>query len=219
MDALAGGRSVTVVARCFQVSRQTVWRYQGAAALQHRPVPQPRPMGGYRRSKLARAEVVALSQWALEQPKRTLSDLRTWLEASGAPRVSSATVSRALHKTGLRKRRAHFVDSRVHTRPLIAAERVAFCLAQRTDPLFRASRLLFFDETLFYLNAQARSGWAPKGTTPIWLSPKGRTASAGLLLTAPPFCTTSSNRPLAHSWRWPLSLGHGSWNSPVRAWT
>ena len=180
MEALAAGRAVSEIAEWLHVSRQTVWRYAQAAAQQGRAVPLPRPMGGYRWSKVQRDSVVSLAAWALEQPKRTLEQLR---DRSGLA-ISTSSVARALHKTGLQKRRARFVDARTHTRPLIAAERVAFRQAQRTNPVFAAERLLFYDETLLYLNEQARMAWGAEGpAAPVLYRPKGRSASTGLLLT------------------------------------
>ena len=76
MEALAAGRAVSEIAEWLHVSRQTVWRYAQAAAQQGRAVPLPRPMGGYRWSKVQRDSVVSLAAWALEQPKRTLEQLR-----------------------------------------------------------------------------------------------------------------------------------------------
>lgn len=183
MEARAAGRSISDVAAWFKVSRHTVARYTTAAAEQGRSVPEPRPMGGYRWSRVQRGDLAALAALALEQPKRTLQDLRALAADTRALAVSTSTVARALHKTGLQKRRARFVDPRVRT-PLIAAERQAFRHAQRTDPLFSAKRLLWYDETLFYLNEQARSAWGPTGPdAPVLHRTKGRTASTGLLLT------------------------------------
>lgn len=183
MQALAAGHAASDIAEWLQVSRQTVWRYAQAAVEQDRAVPVPRPMGGYRWSKLQRDNVVSLAAWALEQPKRTLEQLRAHAADSGLE-ISTSSVARALHKTGLQKRRARFVDARTQTRPLIAAERVAFRQAQRTNPAFAAERLLFYDETLLYLNEQARMAWGAEGpAAPVLHRPKGRSASTGLLLT------------------------------------
>ena len=55
MDALAAGRPVRDIAAWLQVSPQTVRRLAEAAAQQGRAVPAPRPMGGYRWSKVGRA--------------------------------------------------------------------------------------------------------------------------------------------------------------------
>jgi transposase len=186
MDALAAGRTEREIAAWLRVSRQTVWRYARAAVQQGRAVPEPQPMGGFRWSKITREDVTAVSGWALEQPKRTLVQLGELMREHERPEVSVSTVARALHKTGLKKRRARFVDERTHSRPLIAAERRAFREAQRHDPAFGAERLLFFDETLFYLNEQAHMAWGPDGAkaaAPVLFRPKGRTASTGLLLT------------------------------------
>ena len=63
---------------------------------------------------------------------------------------------------GLRHKRARFFDPRIQTDPLIVLERRVFREAQRQDPLLRADRLLFFDESNFRQSDQQRWGW---GTT------------------------------------------------------
>jgi transposase len=172
---------VSEAARRAGVSRQTVHRYRQAAA---RAVPRPRPAGGYRVSRLERTHIQLLGRLAVEQPKRTLEELRQLAEAQGAPHVSAATVARALHKCGLRKRRARHVDPKTSAHPFIAAERAAFRRAQRTLSELQPERLLFFDETVFRLNEQASMAWGPaQGAPPILHRPKGRTATTGLLLT------------------------------------
>ena len=186
MTALEAGGSASATARQLGVSRQTVWRYQRAAAQQGRRVPQPQPVGGYRWSKLERTELVALSALALAEPKRTLAHLREVALAQHVlPQpVSVATVSRALHKTGLKKRHARFVDLRTQVEPLIVAERQAFRHAQRHEPRLAAERLLFMDETNVYRNEQARRAWGlAEAAEPVLYKPKGRTQSTALFLT------------------------------------
>ena len=187
-------------ARRAGVSRQTVHRYRQAAA---RVVPRPRPAGGYRASKLQRAHIQLLARLAVEQPKRTLEELRQLAEIQGVPHVSAcaATVARALHKCGLRKRRARFVDPKTNTHPFIAAERAAFRRAQRARSDFEPERLLFFDETVFRLNEQASMAWGPaQGAPPTLHRPncKGRTATTGLFLTLG-VQTNGHGQPILHA--------------------
>lgn len=179
MTALAAGLSTNAVARLLSVSRQTVWRYQRAAAQQGQRVPQPQPMGGRRWSRLQRADLEALSALAVAEPKRTLGELR---ELTGLP-VSLATIDRALHKTGLRKQRARFVDLRTQTEPLIVLERHAFRRAQCHEPKLAAEHLLFMDETTLHLHEQARTAWGLAGAAPpVLFKPKGRAPSTSLFL-------------------------------------
>jgi len=177
---LEAGVGPSEVARRTGVSRQTVHRWRTAARVQGRRVPRPRAMGGYRGSKVKRADLHAVAAAALAEPKRTLAEL----QGEVSQPVSLSTVSRTLHKVGLRKRRARFVDRRTETHAFIAAERAAFRRAQRDEPSFAPQRLLFFDETLFSLNEQARQAWGPThGPPPILHRPKGRTLTTGLWLT------------------------------------
>ena len=175
------GAGPSDTARRLGVSRQTVHRYRAAAHAQGRAVPQPLPMGGYRISKVQRAHIVEWARLALEQPKRTLSELH---ELAGPEDVSLATVARALHKSGLRKRRARLVDPKTNTSALVAAERTALRRAQTEDPALAPEATLFYDETFFRLNEQARSAWGLEDdAAPVLFAPKGRTATTGLFLT------------------------------------
>ena len=184
MSLLDEGMGPSDVARRLCLSRHTVARYRAAAQEQQRPVPQPRPMGGYRRSKVQRSQIMQLSALAVENPKRTLAEIREAAEAKGLPRVSLSTVARSLHKSGLCKRRARLVDPKTNTHAVIAAEREAFKHAQAHDPHLHPSKLLFFDETFFRLNEQAHSAWgAADEAAPILFKPKGRTMTTGLFLT------------------------------------
>lgn len=77
--------------------------------------------------KVRRADIVEWARLALEQPKRTLLELR---QLGATEHVSLATVARALHKSGLRKRRARLVDPKTNTSALATAERAALRRAQ-----------------------------------------------------------------------------------------
>lgn len=116
MALLEQGVPVLEISRCLGVSRPTVYRYRRAAAAQGRAVPVPQPTGGYRQSKLARSHIMGLAQLALAHPKATLAELRALAQAPGGVldglQVSQSTVARALHKTGLKKRRARYRDPR-----------------------------------------------------------------------------------------------------------
>jgi transposase len=72
MRRLEDGTTVTEVARQLGIGRQTVTRYRAAAREQQAAVPKPRSMGGYRSSKVKRAQIVQLSTLATENPKRTV---------------------------------------------------------------------------------------------------------------------------------------------------
>ena len=74
---------VSEAARRAGVSRQTVYRYRHAAP---RAVARQWPAGGYRTSKLQRTNIQLLARLAVEQPKRTLEELRQLGEAKGLPR-------------------------------------------------------------------------------------------------------------------------------------
>ena len=196
MRRLEDGTTVTEVARQLGIGRQTVTRYRAAAREQQAAVPKPRSMGGYRSSKVKRAQIVQLSTLATENPKRTLVEIRELAEADGMTHVSLSTIARSLHKSGLRKRRARHVDPKTNTHALIAAERIAFRRAQASDPHFAPEHLLFYDETFFRLNEQARSAWGlVDEAAPVLYTPKGRTATTGLFLT---LGVTADNEPILH---------------------
>lgn len=217
MGALAAGQSAAAVARQLGVSRHTVWRYQRLAAQKGEPVPEPQPMGGYRGSTVERAELVALAALALGEPKRTLADLRELGLAQGvlSGPVSLATVSRALHKAGLKKRRARFVDLRTQIEPLIVAERAAFRRAQAHDPQLAAATLLFMDETSLYLNEQARTAWGlEEAPAPVLYKPKGRTQTTGLVLT---FGIASDGALLLHYRLYPPARAFAPLNPTIEA--
>jgi transposase len=76
MDLLAEGVSKTDIARQLRISRMTVQRYVTAAQEQEQPVPEPRPAGGYRHSKLTRTEIAALATLTLQHPKDTVQELQ-----------------------------------------------------------------------------------------------------------------------------------------------
>ena len=89
-----------------------------------------------------------LSKIALENRERTAEDSRSAAVSRGMiePDVFSSSIYRVLHKTGLHHGRLEWTDPRQTTDPLIAWERKEFRFHQRTDPLFKAEKLLFFDE-------------------------------------------------------------------------
>jgi transposase len=182
MAALSRGHSVTEAAHWLGVSRRTIHRWQQAAAEQGIAVPRPRPMGGYRGSRLQRVDIQTLAQQAQARPKATLEEIRAEIPV----RVSRSTVARALHKVGLRQRPERHLDPLTQRNPLLAAERRAFRAAQHTLPLFDPHHLLFFDETLFYLNEQASRAWGLQGAhtpAPVLYQRKGKTLSTALFLT------------------------------------
>ena len=92
MRRLEDGTTVTEVARQLGIGRQTVTRYRAAAREQQAAVPKPRSMGGYRSSKVKRAQIVQLSTLATENPKRTLVEIRELAEADGMTHVSLSTI-------------------------------------------------------------------------------------------------------------------------------
>ena len=184
MELLEEGLGPVAIARRLRVSRMTVYRYQRAAQQQDRRVPQPRPSGGYRHSKLQRPQIQGLAALALAHPKDTAAELQSRAVAEGllAAPVSVSTVRRALHKAGVSYKRATYVDLRTQTDPGIAHERRAFRQAQRSDPLFRAQHLLFFDESNFRLHEQASRGWAAQGPAVLHRS-KGQSLTTGVFVT------------------------------------
>ena len=184
MELLEEGLGPVAIARRLRVSRMTVYRYQRAAQQQDRRVPQPRPSGGYRHSKLQRPQIQGLATLALAHPKDTAAELRSRAVTEGlmAVPVSVSTVRRALHKAGVSYKRATYVDLRTQTDPGILHERRAFRQAQRSDPLFRAQHLLFFDESNFRLHEQASHGWAAQGPAVLHRS-KGQSLTTGVFVT------------------------------------
>jgi transposase len=184
MELLEEGVSPTAIARRLRISRMTVYRYQRAAQQQGQRVPQPRPSGGYRHSKLQRPQIQGLARLALAHPKDTAAELQSRAVTEGlmALPVSVSTVRRALHKAGVSYKRATYVDMRTQTDSGISHERQAFRHAQRSDPLFRAQHLLFFDESNFRLHEQASRGWAAQGPA-ILYRPKGQSLTTGVFVT------------------------------------
>lgn len=184
IDLLEEGLGPTAIARRLRISRMTVYRYQRAAQQQGRRVPQPRPSGGYRHSKLQRAQIQGLAALALTHPKDTAAELQSRAVADGlmAAPVSVSTVRRALHKAGISYKRATYVDLRTQTDSGIAHERQVFRHAQRSDPVFGAQHLLFFDESNFRLHEQASRGWAAQGPA-ILYRPKGQSLTTGMFVT------------------------------------
>ena len=60
-------------------------------------------------------------------------------------------VWRAVQKASITHWRVSFFDPKTQTEPGITYERRAFRRAQKQDPLFEPSKLLFCGETLIYL--------------------------------------------------------------------
>ena len=186
MALLVAGISVTEIAQRLQISRMTVYRYRQAAQEQQQEVPEPQPAGGYRHSKLQRQEIQALAALALKHPKDTVDELRDRaLQPQGiltAP-VSRTTVWRALQKAGITHKRVSFFDPKTQTEPGIAYERRAFRRAQKQDPLFEPSKLLFYDETLIYLNEQQQRAWGTSEGPAHLPRAKGQSLSTAVFLT------------------------------------
>jgi len=117
MRRLEDGTTVTEVARQLGIGRQTVTRYRAAAREQQAAVPKPRSMGGYRSSKVKRAQIVQLSTLATENPKRTLVEIRELAdpEADGMTHVlrSRALCTRVDCASAVR---ATWIRKRTHTR-------------------------------------------------------------------------------------------------------
>ena len=166
---LDAGESVREVSQRFLVGESTVRRLQKADTL------VPRKQGGYRHSKLNREQIVQLSQLALENRKRSGTDIRQLAIERGLiePGVSLSTIYRALNKTGLKHGRLSWKDPKLQTDPLIAYERRRFRFYQRTDPVFAPERLIFFDESNYPLWAQFRRGWIVPGQKNEIPRPKG----------------------------------------------
>ena len=190
MQLLEHNVSITEISRRLSVSRQTIYRYRRAAQEQERKVPQAKPMGGYRHSKVRRDQITGLAQLAVEHPKATLQELQALAQAPGGAlqgiAVSDSTVARALHKSGLKKRRARYRDPKTTQDPGLVAERARFQHAQRHDPVISdPTQLLFFDETYFRLNEQATRAWGTSDSSapPVLLKPKGKAMTTGLFLT------------------------------------
>jgi transposase len=183
MDLLAEGVSPTEISTRLRISRQTVYRYRRAAQAQGQRVPEPKAAGGYRWSKLKRDDIVALAQLVTEQPKITLKELNALAQDQRlvSEPISDSTVARALHKTGLKKRKASYRDLRTVSDPLIARERRLFREAQRQDPVLAPNTLLWMDETNVRLGEQATRAWGVDRA--VLFKPKGQSMTTGLFLT------------------------------------
>ena len=167
------GCSVAHIATSLRISRMSVYRLQRAAEEQGRSVPEPKACGGQRKAKLSAVQQAAVVQRALQHPKETLQELKEHCVPPSAA-VSRSTMWRALHKAGVRHKKATFFDSKTQTDAGIVYERKAFRTAQQTDPALAADQLIFFDETLVRLNEQQARGWA-QGPNPARLPrPKGQ---------------------------------------------
>ena len=152
-------------------------------------VPKPKPRGGFRKSKMTRDLIEAVAQKALDNPKVTLKDLQEELKDGindlNPVNVHPATIANALHKTGLRHKTLRHIDPKVFQAQNLMRERANFKRHQKTDETFKADRLLFFDESAFYLNEQAHKGWGATNNhrTPILMKVKGKTKTTSLFLT------------------------------------
>jgi len=80
LRALERGDGPTEIARRFEVSR--VWVYQVRVRAEKTGERVSRPIGGYRRSRLA-AKEQQLRAWIAEQPELTLAELQQRLEQQG----------------------------------------------------------------------------------------------------------------------------------------
>ena len=189
VNALQSGQPITRIARILGVSRQTVHRIKKAWKANPDVIPAAKPKGGYRQSKLNRDVIQAISNFALKNPKATLKEiqrqLRKGIDGKPAVKLHISAIARALHKTGMRHQTMRHIDPAVFMRSAIAKERKEFRKHQKTNETFAAGNLLFFDESGFYLNEQAKRGWGAVNTrhSNFLQKVKGKTRMTSLFLT------------------------------------
>lgn len=189
ITALKDGISIRKLAMILSISRQTIHRIKKAWEANPDEIPKPKPKGGFRKGKIDRETIQAISDYALANPKVTLQEIRRALKHGTlkvpAIRVNTSTISRALHKAGLKHKTLRHIDPAVFQKGAISRERLRFRQHQRIDPKFAADHLLFFDESTFFLNEQTSRGWGAtnSSTTNHLLKLKGRTQSTYLFLT------------------------------------
>jgi len=176
MKLLDDGVPVREIAHRFMVSRSSVYRVQAT--------PEPKPSGGFRHSNLDRAQIVAIAKLAVQKPKSTAAELLHDAIDAGiiSNQVGVSSVYRALHKTGLHHGRMTWIDPKITTDPLIVRERRLFREHQKRDPLFRADRLVWMDESNYRLWEQAKFGWKAKGGKGILYRPKGTSPYVSVFL-------------------------------------
>ena len=184
---LREGTSPSDIARNLRISRMTVYRYKKASQEQDGAlIPKPKPQGGFRWSLVNRKALVRLSNLSLQHPKWTVEEIRDeavrrgWLQ--GNPKPSTTTVWRSLRKTGMRHARASYVDPKATHDSLIRLEKMVFQSEQKQNPQLAIDKLLWFDESNFRLNEQAKRAWGPQGTPPRLERPKGKSPTTNLML-------------------------------------
>ena len=186
MASLDAGSPKSTTAKNLQISRSTVYRYLQASQKQNLSVPEPRNQGGYRWSKLNRDKIIALARIALENPKltiREISDLRArgffLLVMLPVTPPSGVLCTKRSYTT----RKHHFLTPKTVTDPIIVLEKRLFLEAQKRNAAFKASNLLFFDETLVSEHEQQHYAWSPASEKAKLPRPKGKAQGVNVLLT------------------------------------
>ncbi len=102
--AVRQGQNQSEVARRFAVSSSTVSRYM--AHSRHRGTLAPKPPPGAKR-KIPEAVAAALSERLVQRPDASIAECQAWLAQAHGVNVSSATVHRAVRRSGFtHKKRA-----------------------------------------------------------------------------------------------------------------
>jgi transposase len=142
----------------FSVSLNFVWllwrRYQATGSV------RPKPHAGGQVSVMDKDRLSILRDLVRQQNDATLIELQERFRQQTGLQVSTGTLSLALKKLGLsRKKKTFHATERIND-PDIIEERAAF---RQEMPAMDAQRLVFMDETGTNLGMARDYGWAPVG--------------------------------------------------------
>ena len=150
--------SLRDLAKRFSVSLNFVWllwqRYQLTGSV------QPKRHAGGRVSAMGPEHLAVLRELVRQQNDATLIELRDQLHQATGLRVSTGTISLALKKLNLSRKKKTFHASERKNDPDIIEERAEF---RQALPEMETQHLVFVDETGTNLGMAREFGWAPVG--------------------------------------------------------
>lgn len=153
-----GEGSLRDIAQRFSVSLNCVWllwqRYRATGSI------HPKPHGGGQPSVMTEERLSILRELVEQHNDATLRELRdAFQQRTGLP-VSRGTLSRALKRLKITRKKKTFHATERDQKPEVAAERQAFLMNQPQRP---AQRFVFMDESGINLGLARTYGRAPSG--------------------------------------------------------
>src|SRR5262249_23560485 len=119
--------SPSIIAKNLMISRSSVYRFKELIDKTD-DIPQPKPSGGYRWSKLKKKQILALGKLLSANPKLTIQELKhlaiqkkiIFLD------ISDITIYKAIQKLGFHHKHATYYDPKTTTDPIILLEKQLF---------------------------------------------------------------------------------------------